>query len=165
MKKADVTRSLKSCMANNLLCRRGLTARSHHWHFSAMPWCHCVLCRPHLCEHALHVRCQSQLLRGRGMLCLWIRMGLGARYTLSPVKTERLQCMCGAEPQASQSLPWCWGSYSVKAWRYEKDSLHLNTRFPPNPQHCVCLWAGLVSRLSNRIFLGADGMKYCSDSF
>ena len=134
MKKMDVASSLKSCMTNNLLHKMGLTALFHCWRFPTVLRCHHVLCRPCLCECALHVHCQSRLLRGGGMLCLWIRMGLGARYALSPVKTKRLRCTCGAELQASQRLPWCRGSYLVKAWWYEKDSLHLNTRFPPNPQ-------------------------------
>lgn len=134
MKKMDVTSSLESCMTNNLLCKRELTAPSHCWHFPTVLRYHRVLCRPHLCEHTLHVHRQSRLLRGGEMLCLRIWMGLGARYTLSPVKTKRLRCMCGAELQASQRLPWCRGSYLVKTWRYEKDSLHLNTRFPPNPR-------------------------------
>lgn len=111
-----------------------LTALSHCWHFPAMLWCHRFSHRPRLCECVLHVHYQGRLFQEGIMLFLQIRMGLGARYGFSPVKTERFQCMCRAELQTSQRLPWCQGSYLEKAWWYEKDSLHLNTRFPPNPK-------------------------------
>lgn len=131
IKKMDTASSFNTCMTHNLLWEMGLQVPLC---FMQIPVC---VSMDYMCT------ARTGSFREETTLCLWILMGLGARYALSPIKTKRLQCMCGAELEAPLWLPWCRGSYLVKTWWYEKDSLNLNTRFPPNPQCCSVCELGL----------------------